>query len=70
MKNVKLLELTLDARGGEEPAAGSEITIGGISYRVIEVHAPKTKSSKWRQRSPSPETQKWRLLVEEIKAED
>ncbi len=66
VKNVKLLEATLDELGGEEPAAGSEVTIRGIRYRIMEAHLPKTKSLKWRRRAPSPEQQKWRLLVQEV----
>jgi hypothetical protein len=55
VKNVELLEVTLDELGGEKPAAGSEVTIRGIRYRVMEAQPPKTKSSKWRRRTPSPE---------------
>ena len=70
MKNVQLLELTLDELGGEEPATGSEVTIRGISYRVMQVQRPKTKSSKWRRREPKPEEKKWRLLVQQLQNGD
>jgi hypothetical protein len=70
VKNVKLLEMTLDELSGEEPAAGDEVTIRGICYRVMQVQAPKTKPSKWRRRAPTPEKEKWRLLVQEVQAGD
>jgi hypothetical protein len=70
VKNVELLELTLAELGGEKPAAGSELTIRGIRYRVMEAQPPKTKSSKWRRRTPSSEQQKWRLLVQEVQDGD
>ena len=70
MKNVQLLELTLDELGGEEPAAGSEVTICGIRYRVMQIQPPKTKSSKWRRRAQKPEEKKWRLLVQEVQTGD
>ena len=70
MKNVELLELTLDELGGEEPVAESEVTIRSIRYRVMQVQPPKTKSSKWRRREPTPEEKKWRLLVQKVQAGD
>ncbi len=42
MKNVKLLEVTLDELGGEHPAAGSDVTIRGIRYRAMEIQPPST----------------------------
>jgi hypothetical protein len=62
VKNVELLEVTLDELGGEEPAAETEVTIRGIRYRVMQVQPPKTKSSKWRRREEKAEEKKWRLL--------
>jgi hypothetical protein len=70
MKNVELLEVTLDELGGEEPAAESEVTIRGVRYRVMQVQPPKTKSSKWRRREPKAEEKKWRLLVQEVQTGD
>ena len=70
MQKVNLLEVTLDELGGEEPAAGSEVTIRGIRYRVMEAQPPKTKSLKWRRRAPLPEPQRWRLLVQEVQSDD
>ena len=66
MKNVELLEVTLDELGGSEPATGDEVTIRGVRYRVMQTQPPKTKSSKWRQRAKKPEEKKWRLLVQEV----
>lgn len=66
MKNVELLEVTLDELGGGEPTTGSEVTIRGIRYRVMQVQPPKTKPSKWRRRAQKPEEKKWRLLVQEV----
>jgi len=71
VKNVELLEVTLDEAGGREPTAGQELTIGGVRYRVMEVQPPKsTSSSKWRRRPSSPEPQKWRLLVQQVEEAD
>lgn len=66
MKNVQLLEVTLDELGGEEPAAESEVTVRGVRYRVMQVTPPKTKTSKWRRREPKVEEKKWRLLVQQV----
>lgn len=66
MKNVQLLEVTLNELGGEEPAVETEVTIRGIRYRVMQVTPLKTKSSKWRRREPKTEEKKWRLLVEQV----
>jgi len=71
VKNVELMEVTLDEAGGSEPTASEELTIGGVRYRVLEVQPPKPKSSsKWRRRPSSPEAKKWRLLVQQVQAGD
>ena len=70
MKNVELLEVTLNELGGEEPAAESEVTVRGVRYRVMQVQPPKTKPSKWRRRAPTPEEEKWPLLVQELQTGD
>jgi hypothetical protein len=62
--------MTLDELGDQEPVAGDEVTIRGICYRVMQVQSPKTKPSKWRRRAPTPEKEKWRLLVQEVQAGD
>ena len=64
---IKLLEVTLEELGGEQPAAETEVTIRGVRYRVMQVTPPKTKSSKWRRREPKAEEKKWRLLVQEVR---
>lgn len=70
MKNVELREVTLDELGGEERATGSEVTIRGIRYRIMQVQPPKTKSSKWRRRETTVEEKKWRLLVQQVQPGD
>ena len=64
MKNVRLIEVTLDELGNVEPRPGTDVTYQGETYRVVEVTPPVEKPpSKWR-RPPKPVTPKWRLLVE------
>ncbi len=66
MKNIELIELTLEELGGEQPTAGSEIEMHGICYRILEVKPPKTRSSKWRRRAEAEGERKWQLLVEKL----
>ena len=66
MKEIELIEVSLDELGGERPTAGNEATIRGVRYLIMEVQSPKTKSSKWRRRAPDDGEQKWRLLVREV----
>ncbi len=66
MKNVELIEVTLEELGGEQPTAGIEVTMRDIRYRVMELKPPKTRSSKWRRRKTEEVEQKWRLLVEKV----
>jgi len=66
LKKLELIEVTLDELGGEQPAAGIEVTVRDIRYRVMDVKPPKTRSSKWRRRKAEEVEQKWRLLVEKV----
>ena len=66
MKNIELLEVTLEELGGEQPIAGSEVEIRGIRCRVLEVKPPKTPSSKWRRKPKDESEPKWHLLVENM----
>lgn len=66
MKNVQLLEATLDELGGVEPEPGSEVIYRDQRYRVVEVTPPVVKPpSKWR-KAAKPATPKWRMLVEKL----
>ncbi len=66
MKNIELIELTLEELGGERPTAGSDVEIHGIRCRILEVKPPKTRSSKWRRKAEDEGERKWRLLVEKM----
>ena len=67
MKGLELLELTSDELGGREPQAGDELTLRGVSCRVVEVTPPAEKlPSKWRRKPASNAAPKWRLLVEKL----
>jgi hypothetical protein len=66
MKNVDLIEATLIELGGTEPAAGSEIVIHGVRYRVLEAKPPKVDFSRWRRKPQRDHAQKWKLLVEKV----
>ena len=66
VKNIELIELTLEELGGEPPTASSEVEIHGIRCRIMEVKPPKTRSSKWRRKAEGEVERKWRLLVEKL----
>jgi hypothetical protein len=66
LKEIELIEVSLDELGGEQPTVGDEATIGGVLYLIMEVQSPKTKSTKWRRKAPDVSEQKWRLLVREV----
>jgi hypothetical protein len=66
LKEIELIEVSLDELGGERPTAGNEATIRGVQYLVMEVQPPKTKSSKWKRKATDVTEQKWRLLVQKV----
>jgi hypothetical protein len=67
VKNVELIEVTLEDVGGAEPVIGSEVIYRNVRYHIIEVRPPKEGSRKWRPRHPHRHS-KWTLLVQ--KADD
>ena len=67
MKNLELLELTSEELCGQEPEVGTELTIRGKPYHVVEATPPVVKPpSKWRRKPTNPVIPKWRLLVRTI----
>ena len=66
VKNIELIELTLEQLGGEPPTAGAEVRIDSRHFRILEVKPPKTRSSKWRRRAKGEGERKWQLLVEKM----
>ncbi len=66
MKNIELIELTLEELGSDSPTAGSEVEIGGTRFRIVEVKPPKARSSKWRRKPKIESEPKWQLLVERM----
>jgi hypothetical protein len=66
LKEIKLIEVSLDELGGEQPTVGHKATIHGVLYLIMEIQPPKTKSSKWRRKTSDDTEQKWRLLVQRV----
>ena len=66
MKNIELIELTLEELGGKQPTAGSEVEIRGMRCRILEVKPPKIRSSKWRRKAEGAGERKWQLLVNKL----
>ena len=66
MKNIELIELTLEELGGKPPTAGAEVRIDSQHFRILEVKQPKTRSSKWRRRLEDKGERIWQLLVEKM----
>jgi hypothetical protein len=65
VKNVELIEVTLEEVGGAEPVTGSEVIYRNVRYCIIEVRPPKEGSRKWRPRHRH-ENSKWTLLVRKV----
>lgn len=66
MKNVDLIEVTQEELGSVTPAAGTEIVLRGIRYRVVNVTPPKIRSSRWKGTRSGTQQQTWKLLVQTI----
>jgi len=66
MKNIELIELTLEELGGKQPTAGSEVEVRGMRCRILEVKPPKTRASNWRRKAEDEGERKWQLLVENL----
>jgi hypothetical protein len=66
MKNVDLIEATVEELGGQQPLAGSEIVIRGIRYLIVEAKSPKAVSSRWKRKPVGNRPQTWKLLVERL----
>ena len=66
MKNVDLIEVTLEDLGGVPPTAGTEIVLWNVRYRIIEARPPKDRTQKWRSRQPKDQQRKWSLLVQKV----
>jgi hypothetical protein len=64
MPNLELLALTAEELGGQTPQAGSELTVCGQRYHVVETAPPATKPpSDWRHKPVGETAAKWRLLA-------
>ena len=67
MTSLELLELTSEELAGQQPEAGTELTIRGKQYHIVEATPPVIKPlSKWRRKQTNPVTPKWRLLVRTV----
>jgi hypothetical protein len=52
MKNLDLIEVTLDDLLGTPPAAGTEIAFQNVRYRILEARPPKEHPRRWRLGQP------------------
>ena len=68
MKNVELIELTLDQLGGKEPIVGNDLVLSGIHYHIMHVKLTIARSSKWKRPRQATSTPKWSLLVKKVNA--
>lgn len=66
MRNVDLIEVTQEELASVTPAAGTEIVVRGVRYRVLNATPPKVRSSRWKGKRPGTQRQAWKLLVEKV----
>jgi hypothetical protein len=66
MKNVDLIEVTLEDLQGVSPSPSTEIVFQNVRYRILEVRPPKEKSRRWRPGQPKAVKPKWQLLVRKL----
>jgi hypothetical protein len=64
MKNVDLIEVTLDELAGQQPIAGTEIVLRGVRYHIVNARPPRVVSGRWRRKAVGEAQRKWQLLVE------
>ena len=69
MKKITLLQVTLEELDGERPLAGSEVSLGGARYRVVQAKPVKVRSAKWQARKSEQRNEKWQLLVEMLEGQ-
>ena len=50
VKNVELIEVTVEELGGALPVGGTEICFRDVHYVIIEATPPKVRSSRWKAR--------------------
>jgi hypothetical protein len=66
VENVDLIEVTLEDLGGVAPAAGTEIVIQNVRFRVIKARPPRESSCRRRPRQPRNQNCKWKLLMQKV----
>jgi hypothetical protein len=66
VKNVDLIEVSQEELGNSAPAAGTEIVLRGVRYRVVNATPPRVRSSRWKSKRPGTHQQTWKLLVESV----
>jgi len=63
MKNVDLIEVSLDELGGMPPEAGAEVVLKGVRYHVLGVTPPKGQPPQWSRKRAAGQAGEWKLLL-------
>jgi hypothetical protein len=66
MQKVDLIAASLDELGGELPARGAEVVLGGVRYRVLSVTSLKARTARPARRRTEAEVARWKLLVRTV----